>query len=106
MTNTQQVIRTSQGTAHHRWFLLIFLGAVFGLAQPFDFAISTENEMDAECLEIADVRHVLWYGRIVDDQVGDDGPRHRYHGEVVSGTPTGVIVELGEELVIVTVFLL
>ena len=65
-----------------------------------------ENEMDAECLEIADVRHVLWYGRIVDDQVGDDGPRHRYHGEVVSGTPTGVIVELGEELVIVTVFLL
>jgi len=63
-------------------------------------------EMEAECLDVADVRHVLWYGRIVEDQVGDDGPRYRYHGEAVSGMSTGVVVELSKELVIVTVFLL
>jgi hypothetical protein len=64
------------------------------------------SEMDADHLDLADVRHVLWYGRIVDEQVGEEGPRYRYHGEAVSGMPTGVVVELCGELVIVTVFLL
>jgi hypothetical protein len=71
-----------------------------------EFTAHAQREMREDSLDRLDVENIIRFGRIVEVTQPKEMWRYRIEGAAVDGRRAAVVVEIGDDLIVVTAFVL